>query len=108
MTASIVIVEDEFAIQELLALNLERAGHEVVRLNDAESALTVIGNILPDMMLIDWMLPAMSGVALTRKLRQEARTKALPIIMLTGRTHEEDKITAFEAGADDYITKPFS
>jgi two-component system phosphate regulon response regulator PhoB len=108
MPANILVVEDEPAIQELIAVNLEHAGHHVIRSNDAEAALGVVRNALPDLMLIDWMLPGMSGVALARQLRQDERTKQIPIILLTARSAETDKIAGLEAGADDYVTKPFS
>jgi two-component system phosphate regulon response regulator PhoB len=108
MPANILVVEDEPAIQELIAVNLEHAGHHVIRSNDAEAALGVVRNALPDLLLIDWMLPGMSGVALARQLRQDERTKQIPIILLTARSAETDKIAGLEAGADDYVTKPFS
>ena len=108
MPANILLVEDEPAIQELIAVNLEHAGHHVVRAKDAEGALGIVRNALPDLMLIDWMLPGMSGVALARQMRQEDRTKAIPIILLTARGAESDKVAGLEAGADDYVTKPFS
>ena len=108
MPANILVVEDEPAIQELIAVNLEHAGHHVIRSNDAEGALSIVRNALPDLLLIDWMLPGMSGVALARQLRQEERTKQIPIILLTARGTETDQIAGLEAGADDYVTKPFS
>ena len=108
MPANILLVEDEPAIQELIAVNLEHAGHHVIRANDAESALGIVRNALPDLLLIDWMLPGMSGAALARQLRQADRTKQIPIILLTARSAESDKVAGLEAGADDYVTKPFS
>ena len=108
MAANILVVEDEPAIQELIAVNLEHAGHHVIRSKDAEGALGIVRNALPDLLLIDWMLPGMSGVDLARQLRQEERTKQIPIILLTARSAETDKIAGLEAGADDYVTKPFS
>lgn len=108
MRASILVVEDEPAIQELIAVNLSLSGHDVVRANDAESALTMVGEILPDLMLVDWMLPGQSGVNLIRGLRSQQRTRDLPIIMLTARGEQHDKILGLESGADDYMTKPFS
>ncbi|MGH8687771.1 MAG: phosphate regulon transcriptional regulator PhoB [Burkholderiales bacterium] len=108
MPVNILLVEDEPAIQELIAVNLEHAGHHVIRTKDAESALGVVRNALPDLLLIDWMLPGMSGVALARQMRQEDRTRAIPIILLTARGTETDKVAGLEAGADDYVTKPFS
>ena len=108
MTAQILVVEDEPAIQVLIAANLTRAGHEVVMVADAEAAQRQINLALPDLILLDWMLPGMSGIELARRLRGEERTRPVPIIMLTARGDEHDKILGLETGADDYITKPFS
>lgn len=108
MPARILLVEDEPAIQELVAANLLRAGHEVIRAMDAESAQRELMSSLPDLVLLDWMLPGMSGVELARRLRADERTRDLPIIMLTARGEEQDKVQALEIGADDYVTKPFS
>ncbi|HXZ53582.1 MAG TPA: phosphate regulon transcriptional regulator PhoB [Burkholderiales bacterium] len=108
MAVNILVVEDEPAIQELIAVNLEHAGHHVIRARDAEEALRVVRHALPDLLLIDWMLPGMSGVSLARQLRQSERTRQVPVIMLTARAAESDKIMGLEAGADDYVTKPFS
>jgi len=108
MPSTILIVEDEPAIAELLAINLEFAGHRAVRAIDAEQALAMIQHELPDLILLDWMLPGMPGVRLAEKLRAEERTREIPIIMLTARGDEADKIRGLETGADDYITKPFS
>ena len=108
MAINILVVEDEPAIQELIAVNLEHAGHHVIRARDAEGAATIVKNALPDLMLIDWMLPGMSGIALAKQLRQEERTRGIPIILLTARSEEQDKVIGLEAGADDYVTKPFS
>jgi two-component system, OmpR family, phosphate regulon response regulator PhoB len=108
MPANILVVEDEPAIQELIAVNLQHAGHHVIRAADAERALGIVKSALPDLLLIDWMLPGMSGVSLARQLRQDERTRQIPIIMLTARSGEADKVSGLEAGADDYMTKPFS
>jgi two-component system phosphate regulon response regulator PhoB len=108
MPASILVVEDEPAIQALIATNLRRHGHVVVAAMDAEAALRQINEALPDLILLDWMLPGMSGLDFARRLRGDARTKSVPIIMLTARGEERDKVTGLETGADDYITKPFS
>jgi two-component system phosphate regulon response regulator PhoB len=108
MAVNILLVEDEQAIQELIAVNLEHAGHHVIRARDAEAALGIVRNALPDLLLIDWMLPGMSGVSLAKQLRQAERTRKIPIIMLTARAAEQDTIMGLEAGADDYVTKPFS
>jgi two-component system, OmpR family, phosphate regulon response regulator PhoB len=108
MPASILVVEDERAIQELIAINLEQSGQRAVRADSAEQALELIQLELPDLILLDWMLPGQRGLELARRLRGDARTKALPIIMLTARGEEADKLRGLETGADDYITKPFS
>jgi two-component system phosphate regulon response regulator PhoB len=108
VTAQILIVEDEPAIRELLALNLRHAGFEVLQAGDAAAARRTIDGALPDLVLLDWMLPDQSGVDLARRLRADARTRELPIIMLTARSAESDKLGGFDAGADDYVTKPFS
>lgn len=108
MPANILLVEDEPAIQELIAVNLMRAGHNVVRVADAESAQRLVRDALPDLVLLDWMLPGISGVEFAKRLRADERTRAIPIIMLTARGEEQDKVTGLETGADDYITKPFS
>ena len=108
MPATILIVEDEPAILELVAVNLEPAGFETLRAASAEDANRLLSDILPDVVLLDWMLPGQSGVALARRLRGDARTRELPMIFLTARADEPDKIAGLDAGADDYITKPFS
>jgi two-component system phosphate regulon response regulator PhoB len=108
MSATVLIVEDDPAVQELLAFTLQQAGHVVQRAGDAEEALRLVAEQLPDLAILDWMLPGLSVVALARQLRHNARTKILPIIMLTARADEADKISGLEQGADDYITKPFS
>ena len=108
MTTTILVVEDEPAILELVVVNLRHAGFQVIRAMSAEDAETIVRNELPDLLVLDWMLPGQSGVSLARKLRADERTRELPIIMLTARVHEEDKIQGLDAGADDYVTKPFS
>ena len=108
MTATILAVEDEPAILELIVLNLRHAGFRVIGAANAEEAEAIIQNELPDLIVLDWMLPKCSGLCLAKKLRSEERTRELPIIMLTARVHEVDKILGLEAGADDYVTKPFS
>ncbi|OIP17733.1 MAG: phosphate regulon transcriptional regulatory protein PhoB [Betaproteobacteria bacterium CG2_30_59_46] len=108
MSATILVVEDEPAIRELVVLNLQQAGHRSVVADSAERALALMRESLPDMILLDWMLPGMSGVELARRLKADSRTRDVPIIMLTARSDEQDKITGLEIGADDYITKPFS
>ena len=104
----VLVVEDESAIAELISINLRHAGYEVVIAGAADQAQSEIDRVLPDLVLLDWMLPGQSGLALARRWRSEARTRELPIIMLTARAEETDKINGLDAGADDYLTKPFS
>jgi two-component system phosphate regulon response regulator PhoB len=104
----ILLVEDEAPIRQMLAFNLTRAGFEVDEAEDCSSARTLIADSPPDLVLIDWMLPDSSGLELTRALRREEANKELPIIMLTAKAEERDKVIGLEGGADDYITKPFS
>ncbi|MBS1157358.1 MAG: phosphate regulon transcriptional regulatory protein PhoB [Proteobacteria bacterium] len=108
MAANILLVEDEPAIQELIAFNLTQAGHHVMRADSVEAAQNMVRSALPDLILLDWMLPGISGIDYARKLRGDERTKQIPLIMLTARSDESDKIVGLDAGADDYITKPFS
>jgi two-component system phosphate regulon response regulator PhoB len=108
MMPSVLVVEDEPAIQELLRVNLEDAGFTVRTVADAEAAAAQIKRALPDLLLLDWMLPGQSGLALARGLRTEARTRDLPIIMVTARGEEADRVAGLEAWVDDYVTKPFS
>ncbi len=108
MAANILLVEDETGIQELLKFNLTKAGHQVSVSGDAEHALQFLKNTLPDVILLDWMLPGMSGVDLCRRLRSDERYQPIPIIMLTARGEERDKVLGLDTGADDYMTKPFS
>ncbi len=104
----IVVVEDESAIAELIAINLRHAGHDVTVAPTAEAARHEIDAMLPDLVVLDWMLPGQSGLALARQWRADARTRELPIILLTARSEESDKVAGLDAGADDYLTKPFS
>ena len=108
MPATILVVEDEPSIQELIAASLQHAGHRTLRADTAEEAARLVSETLPDVVLLDWMLPGMSGIQYARRLRGEERTRDLPIIMLTARSEEHDKVSGLEAGADDYLTKPFS
>ena len=108
MAATILVVEDEPAIQELIAYNLKQAGHQPLRADNAEQAMNLIANALPDLVLLDWMLPGLSGIEFAKRLRADKRTRLIPIIMLTARSDEQDKLQGLETGADDYITKPFS
>ena len=106
--ASILVVEDEPAIAELLALNLRHAGHEVRLAANADAAQAALDSVLPDLVLLDWMLPGQSGLQLARQWRAQPRTRELPLIMLTARSDESDRIAGFDAGVDDYLGKPFS
>lgn len=108
MSSTILVIEDEPAIQELIAVNLSFAGHKTLRAASVDQARILIDAELPDLILLDWMLPGQSGLQCARWLRSEDRTRNIPIIMLTARADESDKIEGLEAGADDYITKPFS
>jgi two-component system phosphate regulon response regulator PhoB len=104
----ILIVEDEPAIAELIAVNLRHNGLAPVWAEDGEAAQREIDTVLPDAILLDWMLPGQTGLSLARRWRGDARTKAIPILMLTARGDEADKVSGLDAGADDYLTKPFS
>ncbi|WFF39183.1 phosphate regulon transcriptional regulator PhoB [Moraxella nasibovis] len=106
--ATVLVVEDEPAIQRLIEFALVQAGFKVVLAESAEDAKAIIAEKLPDVLLLDWMLPKMSGVAFAQALREVARTSDLPIIMLTARSEENDKELGLNLGADDYVTKPFS
>jgi len=106
--SGVLVVEDESAIAELIAINLRHAGFEVTVAVDADQAQAAIDRVLPDLVLLDWMLPGQSGIQLARRWRGDARTREMPVIMLTARAEEADKITGLDAGADDYLTKPFS
>ena len=106
MPATILLVEDEPAIQELIAFNLTQAGHHIVRADSAERAAALVKSALPDLILLDWMLPGASGIEFAKQLRANERTRTIPIIMLTARGDEQDKVVGLDAGADDYITKP--
>lgn len=104
----VLVVEDEAAIAELIAVNLRHSGFSPTLVFDAEAARREVDAQVPDLILLDWMLPGESGASLARSWRQQERTRAVPILMLTARTDEADKIQGLDAGADDYITKPFS
>jgi two-component system, OmpR family, phosphate regulon response regulator PhoB len=108
MRGKILIVDDEAAIRRMVCLALEQAGYECIEAADAKEAQECIVAGKPDLILLDWMLPGMSGADYARRLRQEKLTGSIPVIMLTARTEEEDKVRGLDSGADDYITKPFS
>lgn len=108
MTPRILIVEDEKPLLELLSYNLTKAGYAVETISNGEAAETRFKETVPDLLVLDWMLPGLSGIELCRRLRQADATKSLPIIMLTARGEEADRLRGFNTGADDYVVKPFS
>jgi two-component system phosphate regulon response regulator PhoB len=106
--SKVLVVEDEPAIAELISINLRHAGYEVTVAQTADQAISEVDRVLPDLVVLDWMLPGQPGVALAKRWRSQSRTRELPIIMLTARAQEGDKVAGLDAGADDYLTKPFS
>ncbi len=108
MKPFIVIAEDESSVSELLKYNLESEGYETATANDGDEAMLLLDERIPDLMLLDWMLPKVSGIEICRRVRSRQETANLPIIMLTAKTEEADRVRGLETGADDYVTKPFS
>lgn len=108
MRAKILIVDDEAAIRQMVCLALTQANYECIEAADATEAQAKILADKPNLILLDWMLPGISGIEFSRRLRREKLTRDIPVIMLTARTEEQDKVTGLDSGADDYITKPFS
>jgi two-component system phosphate regulon response regulator PhoB len=108
MSQHILVVEDEPSIAELIAINLTHAGYTVSRALQADEALQLLRNSKPDLVILDWMMPGKSGVQFARELRSSPATQAIPILMLTAKGEEADKVLGLDAGADDYVTKPFS
>ncbi len=108
MSKQVLIVEDERPIRDMVSFSLRRAGFEVREAEDSRSARALLADRRPDLVLIDWMLPDMSGLELTRAIKRDRETRELPVIMLTARTEESDKVAGLDSGADDYVTKPFS
>ena len=104
----ILVVEDERAIREMVCFNLGRAGYQALPAGDAREARAAIADQRPDLVLMDWMLPDISGLELTRQLKRDPETKEIPVIMLTARGEEDDRVTGLDGGADDYIVKPFA
>ena len=104
----VLVVEDEPAIAELVALHLRHAGFEVALAADGDNAAAAVDRVLPDLVLLDWMLPGTSGLSLLKRWRSQARTRELPVIMLTARGEEADRVSGLDGGADDYLAKPFS
>ena len=108
MTQHILVVEDEPSIAELIAINLTHAGYQVEKALQTEVAMNMMRDELPSLLILDWMLPGKSGVQFARELRANERTRGLPILMLTAKSDESDKVLGLDSGADDYVTKPFS
>lgn len=108
MQPTVLVVEDETALVTLLRYNLERAGYRVLSAMDGEEALLIAAEDTPDLVLLDWMLPQLSGIEVCRRLRGRQETRNVPIVMLTARSEEADRIRGLDTGADDYLTKPFS
>ncbi|PKI14276.1 phosphate regulon transcriptional regulator PhoB [Colwellia sp. 12G3] len=108
MSRKILVVEDETPIREMISFVLDQNGFNAIEASDIDQALAKIHEPYPDLILLDWMLPGGTGVALAKKLKQSEYTRNIPIIMLTARSDEDDKVKGFEAGVDDYVTKPFS
>ena len=108
MSQLILIVEDEPSIAELISINLSHAGFTVARAFQADEAALMMRTISPDLVILDWMLPGKSGVQFAKELRANPATQSLPILMLTAKGEEADKVLGLDAGADDYVTKPFS
>ena len=108
MAAKILIVEDEAAIRQMLPMVLTQEGYNSLEVANVGAAFEMLENLTPDLILLDWMMPGLSGLEFTRRLKKTPNTRSIPIILLTAKSEEEDKVTALDAGADDYITKPFS
>ncbi|WP_025733328.1 phosphate regulon transcriptional regulator PhoB [Carnimonas nigrificans] len=108
MTQTVLIVDDETSIRDMIAISLEMADFRVIEADNAQKALALAVDERPDLILLDWMMPGTSGVELARRLKREETTKEIPIILLTAKSEEDNKVQGLEAGADDYITKPFS
>jgi two-component system phosphate regulon response regulator PhoB len=108
MKPLILIVDDEDSLLEIVRYNLERAGFEAATAHDGEEALTAISERIPDLVVLDWMLPHVSGIEVCRQIRRLGGARSIPVIMLTARSDETDKVRALNTGADDYLTKPFS
>src|SRR5256885_11139455 len=108
MTKSLLLVEDDRALADLVTYHFERAGYDITRTGDGEEALILVDEVKPDVILLDWMIEGISGIEVCRRLRRRATTANVPIMMLTARGEEGDRIRGFDTGADDYVTKPFS
>jgi two-component system phosphate regulon response regulator PhoB len=108
MAAKILIVEDEAAIRQMLSMALVQEGYNSLEASNVNAAFEMLEKLTPDLILLDWMMPGLSGLECTRRLKRLPNTKSIPIILLTAKSEESDKVTALDAGADDYLTKPFS
>ena len=108
MTPTVLVVEDEDALATLLQYNLEKEGYRVILAGDGEEALILVQEELPDLVVLDWMLPKVSGIEVCRRLRQRTESRNLPILMLTARGEESDRVRGLDTGADDYVVKPFA
>ncbi|HEY2359395.1 MAG TPA: response regulator, partial [Phenylobacterium sp.] len=108
MTPHVLVVEDEDSLATLLQYNLQKEGYEVTLAGDGEEALLMVEERLPDLIVLDWMLPKVSGIEVCRRLRQRNETRNIPIVMLTARGEETDRVRGLDTGADDYVVKPFS
>ena len=108
MNNKILIVEDEKDIRDLIIYSLEGKGYQTISTDDGEKAIKILKENKPDLVILDWMLPSVSGLEICRSIRRDIKTKNIPIIMLTAKITEEDKVLGLDSGADDYITKPFS
>jgi len=108
MTPTVLVVEDEDALATLLQYNLEKEGYRVIQAGDGEEALILVQEELPDLVVLDWMLPKVSGIEVCRRLRQRPESRNLPILMLTARGEESDRVRGLDTGADDYVVKPFA
>ena len=108
MTPHVLVVEDEDSLATLLQYNLQKEGYEVTLAGDGEEALLMVDERLPDLIVLDWMLPKVSGIEVCRRLRQRNETRNVPVVMLTARGEESDRVRGLDTGADDYVVKPFS
>ncbi|MGB0636540.1 MAG: phosphate regulon transcriptional regulator PhoB [Gammaproteobacteria bacterium] len=108
MTAEILIVEDEPAIRQIVAMTMSHEGFKTIEVDDVTGAVKSLATMVPDLIILDWMMPGLTGLEFTKRIKKSRRTKHIPIILLTAKSQEHDKVAALNSGADDYITKPFS
>jgi two-component system phosphate regulon response regulator PhoB len=108
MTAEILIVEDEPAIRQIVAMTMSHEGFKTIEVDDVTGAVESLATMVPDLIILDWMMPGLTGLEFTKRIKKSRRTKHIPIILLTAKSQEHDKVAALNSGADDYITKPFS